>query len=92
MWGEGVDVAAFASLIIKNIRAVVLTLPRQGEVDTITFYPIGNDGNVITERKTQYQVKKMITMYTKSPYHLYRPKSTTDGESSVSGYTVNGTH
>ena len=55
-WGEGVDVTAFASIIQKNIEAEVVTAPSLGEVSTVTFHPLDNDGRKINTMDNATQV------------------------------------
>ena len=60
---------AFASVMNTNIRAVVLTLSLQGQVDTITFHPIDNDGNVTIT--TTYAPKVLLSQWPRPLEHSH---------------------
>ena len=46
VWGEGVDIGAFASTYDIGITAVIVTSPNSGETGTINFYPIDAAGDI----------------------------------------------
>ena len=55
-WGEGIDVTAFASIMAMKITALVVTSPRQGLVETVTFMPVAQDGTVLDTDDTARNV------------------------------------